>query len=55
MSQMDCGEKCIVGYNSISIWKGIVNGYGYRNDDYFFTLVRYISIPSNYMLIPRKV
>ena len=20
-------------------------GYGYRNDDYFFTLIRYLSIP----------
>ena len=39
--------------NKIKVAKRI--GYGYRNDDYFFTLVRYISIPSNFMLIPRKV
>lgn len=28
-------------------------GYGYRNDDYFFILIRYISLPNNFMLIPR--
>ena len=39
--------------NKIKVAKRI--GYGYRNDDYFFILVRYISIPSNFMLIPRKV
>ena len=38
--------------NKIKVAKRI--GYGYRNDDYFFTLVRYISIPSNFLLIPRK-
>lgn len=41
------------GYNNkIKVAKRI--GYGYRNDDYFFTLVRYISIPHNFMLIPQK-
>lgn len=38
--------------NKIKVAKRI--GYGYRNDDYFFTLVRYISIPSNFLLIPQK-
>ena len=38
--------------NKIKVAKRI--GYGYRNDDYFFTLVRYISLPSNFLLIPRK-
>ena len=38
--------------NKIKVAKRI--GYGYRNDDYFFTLVRYISIPHNFMLIPQK-
>lgn len=31
--------------NKIKVPKGI--GYGYRNDEYFFTLIRYSSIPSN--------
>lgn len=38
--------------NKIKVAKRI--GYGYRNDDYFFSLVRYISIPSSFLLIPRK-
>jgi transposase len=38
--------------NKIKVAKRV--GYGYRDDDYFFTLVRYISIPKNYMLIPQK-
>ena len=38
--------------NKIKVAKRV--GYGYRNDDYFFTLVRYISLPSKYILIPRK-
>ena len=38
--------------NKIKVAKRI--GYGYRNDDYFFTLVRYISIPSSFLLIPQK-
>jgi len=29
-------------------------GYGYRNEDYFFTLVRYLSIPSVRGPSPRK-
>ena len=36
--------------NKIKVAKRI--GYGYRDDDYFFTLVRYIAIPRNYMLMP---
>ena len=36
--------------NKIKVAKRI--GYGYRNDDYFFTLVRYIAIPRNYVLMP---
>lgn len=39
--------------NKIKVAKRV--GYGYRDDDYFFTLVRYISIPKNYMLIPQKI
>ena len=31
--------------NKIKVAKRI--GYGYRNDDYFFTLVKYISLPQN--------
>ena len=38
--------------NKIKVAKRV--GYGYRNDDYFFTLVRYISMPHNFMLIPQK-
>lgn len=38
--------------NKIKVAKRV--GYGYRNDDYFFILVRYISMPHNFMLIPRK-
>ena len=38
--------------NKIKVAKRV--GYGYRNDDYFFILVRYISLPHNFMLIPRK-
>ncbi|MBQ0088813.1 MAG: transposase, partial [Prevotellaceae bacterium] len=38
--------------NKIKVAKRI--GYGYRNDDYFFTLVRYISIPPSFLLIPQK-
>ena len=38
--------------NKIKVAKRV--GYGYRNDDYFFILVRYISIPHNFMLIPQK-
>ena len=30
--------------NKIKVAKRI--GYGYRNEDYFFTLIRYLSIPS---------
>ena len=30
--------------NKIKVAKRI--GYGYRNDEYFFTLIRYLSIPS---------
>lgn len=37
--------------NKIKVAKRV--GYGYRNDDYFFTLIRYISLPNNFMLIPR--
>ena len=38
--------------NKIKVAKRV--GYGYRNDDYFFILVRYISMPHNFMLIPKK-
>ena len=38
--------------NKIKVAKRV--GYGYRNDDYFFILVRYISMPHNFMLIPQK-
>ena len=38
--------------NKIKVAKRI--GYGYRNDDYFFTLVRYISLPVNFLVIPKK-
>lgn len=31
--------------NKIKVAKRI--GYGYRNDDYFFTLVKYSSLPKN--------
>lgn len=31
--------------NKIKVTKR--TGYGYRNDDYFFTLIRYLSIPVN--------
>lgn len=30
--------------NKVKVAKRV--GYGYRNEDYFFTLVRYLSIPS---------
>ena len=30
--------------NKIKVAKRI--GYGYRNDDYFFSLIRYLSIPA---------
>jgi Transposase and inactivated derivatives len=30
--------------NKIKVAKRI--GYGFRNDDYFFTLIRYLSLPS---------
>ncbi|MBR2133435.1 MAG: transposase, partial [Eubacterium sp.] len=30
--------------NKIKVAKRI--GYGYRDEDYFFTLIRYLSIPS---------
>lgn len=38
--------------NKIKVAKRV--GYGFRNDDYFFTLVRYISIPFVYIQIPPK-
>lgn len=31
--------------NKIKVAKRI--GYGYRDDDFFFTLIRYLSIPSD--------
>lgn len=36
--------------NKIKVCKRI--GYGYRNDNYFFTLVRYISLPSSKLKSP---
>ncbi|MBR0081326.1 MAG: transposase, partial [Clostridia bacterium] len=30
--------------NKIKVAKRI--GYGFRNDDYFFTLIKYLSLPS---------
>lgn len=38
--------------NKIKVAKRI--GYGYRDDEYFFTLVRYMTIPSNYVLMPTR-
>lgn len=38
--------------NKIKVAKRI--GYGYRNDDYFFTLVRYISLPAKFLVLPKK-
>ena len=38
--------------NKIKVAKRV--GYGFRDDDYFFTLVRYITIPKNFVLIPQK-
>ena len=38
--------------NKIKVAKRI--GYGYRNDDYFFTLVRYISLPTKFLVLPKK-
>lgn len=39
--------------NKIKVAKRV--GYGYRDDNYFFTLVRYISLPANFMVIPQKM
>ncbi|WP_302196815.1 hypothetical protein [Ruminococcus sp.] len=36
--------KLAVFNNKIKVAKRI--GYGYRDDDFFFTLIRYLSIPS---------
>ena len=33
--------------NKIKVAKRI--GYGYRNDDYFFTLIRYLALPTLYL------
>lgn len=38
--------------NKIKVAKRI--GYGYRNEDYFFTLIRYMSIPSVRTQSPKK-
>ena len=38
--------------NKIKVAKRV--GYGFRDDDYFFTLVRYITLPKNFVLIPQK-
>ena len=38
--------------NKIKVAKRI--GYGYRNEDYFFTLIRYMSIPAVRTQSPRK-
>jgi len=38
--------------NKIKVSKRI--GYGYRNDDYFFTLIRYLSIPYVKLGIPKN-
>ena len=38
--------------NKIKVVKRI--GYGYRNEDYFFTLIRYMSIPAIRTQSPRK-
>lgn len=38
--------------NKVKVSKRV--GYGYRNEDYFFTLVRYLSIPSVRASSPRK-
>ena len=39
--------------NKIKVAKRV--GYGYRDDNYFFTLVRYISLPANFIVIPQKM
>ena len=38
--------------NKIKVAKRI--GYGYRNEEYFFTLIRYMSIPAVRSQSPRK-
>lgn len=38
--------------NKIKVAKRV--GYGFRDDDYFFTLVRYITLPKNFMLFPQN-
>ena len=38
--------------NKIKVAKRV--GYGYRNDDYFFTLVRYISLTTKFLVLPKK-
>ena len=38
--------------NKIKVAKRV--GYGFRDDSYFFTLVRYITLPKNFVLIPQK-
>jgi len=39
------GNSKLEGFNNkIKVTKRI--GYGYRDDDFFFTLIRYLSIPS---------
>lgn len=38
--------------NKVKVAKRV--GYGYRNEDYFFTLIRYLSIPSVRGSSPRK-
>lgn len=39
--------------NKIKVAKRV--GYGYRDDDYFFTLVRYMSLPSMFISLPQKM
>ncbi|MBR5137801.1 MAG: transposase, partial [Clostridia bacterium] len=39
--------------NKIKVAKRV--GYGYRDDDYFFTLVRYLSLPASFISLPQKM
>ena len=39
--------------NKIKVAKRV--GYDYRDDDYFFTLVRYLSLPASFISLPQKM
>ncbi len=40
------------GYNMIKVAKR--NAYGYKNDRYFFTLIRYLSLPAYDLASPKN-